>query len=164
MTAITQSFTRFKRSVGQRFRWGYFLQDNVTGSIGLTVWVTVLALVTAVYTVKQLSAAPLWTIIILVVWGASLALAIAGGLFQRHTKVGDWLGTNLVSSVSNALLTLFLMLLLAAAFRGVWSYAVVNATFDPALTPPDVRTKTGATWGWLAATYDDPAVQAVQGG
>jgi len=159
MAAITQSLSRFRSSVGQRFRWDYFLQDNITSSVGLMIWVAVLALVTAVYTNSQLSAAPLATIIILVVWGIFLALAIASGLFQRHTKVGDWLGANLVGSVSNALLTLFLMLLLASSFRGIWSYAVVNATFDPALTAPDVRTQTGATWGWLAATNADPEVQ-----
>ena len=158
MTAITQSFTDLRSSIGQRFRWDYFLQDNITGSVGLTIWVAILALVTAVYTVNQLSAQPLWTIIILIVWGVALVLAIASGLLQRHTRVGDWLLANLVGSVSNALLTLFLMLVLAAALRGAWSYAVVNATFDPALTAPDVRTNSGATWGWLAPSSDDPAV------
>ncbi len=158
MTALTQSLTRLKSSVGQRFRWDYFLQDNITSSVGLTIWVAVLALVTLFYTVNQLSAAPLSTIIILIIWGAFLALAIASGLFQRHTKIGDWLGANLVSSVSNALLTLFLMLLLASALRGVWSYAVVNATFDPAETAPDVRVNSGATWGWLAASSNEEGV------
>ncbi len=157
MTAITQSFTDLRSSIGRRFRWDYFLQDNVTGSVGLMIWVAVLGLITVFYTISQLSAEPLWTIIILVVWAAFLILAIASGLFQRHTRVGDWLGANLVGSVSNALLTLFLMLLLAAAFRGAWSYAVTNATFDPALTAPDVRTNTGGTWGWLASSENGGA-------
>ena len=157
MAAITQSFTRLKSSFGNRFRWDYFLQDNITGSVGLTIWVAVLALVTIVYTINQLSASPLFTIIILIAWAVFLALAIASGLFQRHTKVGDWLGANLVSSVSNSLLTLFLMLVLAATVRGAWSYAVTNATFDPALTAPDVRENSGATWGWLASTENGGA-------
>lgn len=157
MAAITQSLTRLKSSFGNRFRWDYFLQDNITGSVGLTIWVAVLALITAVYTIGQLSASPLFTIIILIVWAIFLALAINSGLFQRHTKIGDWLGANLVSSVSNSLLTLFLMLLLAATVRGAWSYAVTNATFDPALTAPDVRENSGATWGWLASTENGGA-------
>lgn len=158
MAAITQSFTDLRSSIGQRFRWDYFLLDNVTGSLGLTLWVAVLAIAAIVTAISQLSSEPLWTIIILVAWVVSLALAIAGGLFRRHTIVGDWLRANLVGSVSNALLTLLLMLLLAAAFRGAWSYGVANATIDPALTRPDIRTNTGATWGFLAASSDDPEV------
>lgn len=152
MTAITQSIAQLKESVGKRFRWDYFIQDNVTSSVGLTIWVVLLGLTTLFYTINQLGAATLPTIIILIAWSVMLALAIASGLLQRHTKAGDWLGSNLVDSVSNALLTLFLMLLLFSAFRGAWSYAVTNATFDPALTAPDVRTKDGATWGWLASS------------
>ena len=33
---------------------------------------------------------------------------------------------------------------------------MVTATFDPAVTAPDQRTNTGATWGFLAASSDDP--------
>ena len=162
MAAITQSITRLKNSLGGgKFRWDYFLQDNVTGSVGQMIWVALLAFITIAYTVSQLSSATTggWAIVILIVWVIFLALAIASGLFQKHTKVGDWLGSNLVSSVSNSLLTLLIMLLLASAFRGVWSYAIANATFRASETAPDVRTKNGATWGWLAASSDDPDVQ-----
>lgn len=158
MTTITQSFTQLKGSLGKRFRWDYFLQDNVTSSVWLTVWVVVLALVTAAYTARKLSEAPLLTILVLVVWVAFLVLAIASGLFQKHTKVGDWLGENLVGSVSNAILTLLMMLILLFAFLGAWKYAVTDATFDPALTAPDVRDNEGGTWGWLAASSDNPDV------
>ena len=157
MAAITESIANFRSSLGKRFRWDYFLQDNLTGSVWLTVWVSVLALATLVFLISQFSAAGVWTTVILLVWLAFLGLSIANSLFGRRTAVGQWLGTNLVSSVSNSLMTLFLMLMLAAAFRGAWSYAVVNATFDPALTAPDVRTKDGATWGWLASSENGGA-------
>jgi His/Glu/Gln/Arg/opine family amino acid ABC transporter permease subunit len=86
----------------------------------------------------------------LVAVGVGLALAVANGLFQYHTRVGEWLRLNLLSSVSNVLLTILLLLLLVAAFRGAWQYAVVNATFDPDLTAPAVRGPAdGATWGVL---------------
>ncbi len=158
MTAITQSLSQFKGSIGQHFRWDYFIQDNITSSIWLTIWIVLLTMATVVYTVGQAASSPVPTVIIIIVWIAILGLAIAGGLFQKHTKIGDWLGDNLVGSVSNALLTLLLMLWLASAFRSVLSYAVINATFDPALTAPEVRTKDGATWGWLAATSSNPEV------
>jgi general L-amino acid transport system permease protein len=150
MAAFTESLTRIRSSVEQRFNWNYFLQDNITGSLWLTVWVLFLALVTTFYTIRQLEVAPLSTIIILVAVGIGLALAVANGLFQYHTRVGEWLRLNLLNSVSNVLLTILLLLLLVAAFRGAWQYAVVNATFDPDLTAPAVRGPAdGATWGVL---------------
>ena len=151
MAAFTESLTRIRSSVEQRFNWNYFLQDNITGSLWLTVWVLFLALVTTFYMIRQLEVAPLSTIIILVAVGVGLVLAVANGLFQYHTRVGEWLRLNLLSSVSNVLLTILLLLLLVAAFRGAWQYAVVNATFDPDLTAPAVRGPAdGATWGVLA--------------
>ena len=63
MTTFTESITQFQSSMSKRFNWDYFLQDNVTGSIWLTIWVTLLALVTAVYTVGQLRVSPIFSII-----------------------------------------------------------------------------------------------------
>jgi His/Glu/Gln/Arg/opine family amino acid ABC transporter permease subunit len=157
MAAFTESFTKIRSSVENRFHWQYFLQDNVTGSPLLAVWVLVLALGTAFYTVRQLNVAPLSTIIILIAIGIGLVLAVANGLFQYHTKVGHWLKFNLLSSVSNVLLTLLLSLWLASAARGIWQYAVVDATFSPAETAPAVRQElgvTGASWGVLAPSSD----------
>lgn len=157
MAAISESIANVRSSIGNRFNWEYFLQDNVTGSRWQTAWVILLTLATAGLLAGQLSSAPTWTVAILIIWAVFLGLAIANSLFGRRTRVGEWLATNLVSSVSNSLMTLFLMLVLAAAFRGFWSYAIVNATFDPALTAPDVRTKDGATWGWLASSENGGA-------
>jgi ABC-type amino acid transport system permease subunit len=159
MAAITESITQLKNSVGRHFNWTYFLQDNLTGSAGLTVWVILLALITISYTVKQVVVAPLSTTLILLVVGIGISLVIASSLFRRHTKVGDWLKVNLINSISNVLLTLLILLLLASAARGVWQYAVVNASFDPAETTPDLRPQDGGTWGVLAASSDDPNVQ-----
>lgn len=154
MTTITETITQFQSSVGKRFKWEYFLLDNITGSPLLMIWVAALTLVTGFYTVRQMAAHPLSTTIILVLVAIGALLVIAGELFQRHTTVGDWLKNNALDSVSNILLTLLVLLLLAAAARGIWSYAVVDATFDPALTAPDVRQKTGATWGVIIGARD----------
>ena len=147
MATITESIAQFQTSLEKRFNWEYFLQDNVTGSPLLTVWVAVLSLATVVYTIKQLAVAPLSTIIILILVAAGLLLVIAGQLFHRHTRVGDWLKDNLLGSISNTLLTVFILLMLVAAARGMWRYAVADATFDPALTAPEDRPEDGATWG-----------------
>ena len=39
-------------------------------------------------------------------------------------------------------------------FRGAWQYAVVNASFDPDKTTPDLRPENGATWGVLIGAKD----------
>ncbi len=65
MAAITE---RFQESVGRRFNWQYFLQDNITGSWLLTIWVIVLSLATLALTIQQSSAFPTATIIIVLAW------------------------------------------------------------------------------------------------
>ena len=72
---------------------------------------------------------------------------MAEGLHIRHTSLGRWLKSNLLSSLSNALLTLFLLLVLFALANSIWQWAVVNATFSPEQTLPEVRSQDGANWG-----------------
>jgi len=50
------------------------------------------------------------------------------------------------NSVSNTLITLLLALLVGQVVSQIWNWGYVNATFDPALTAPDVRAN-GASWG-----------------
>jgi general L-amino acid transport system permease protein len=155
MATTTGSFTeRFQESVGRRFNWHYFVQDNITGSWLLTVWVVILALATLALTIRQLNVLPTATIIILLVWFISLLVAAAEGLHIRHSRIGRWLKTNLLSSVSNALLTLFLLLVIAVILDSIWQWAVVNATFSPALTEPTVRSHDGANWGVIIGAWD----------
>ncbi len=154
MAAITESITNIRNSVGRRFNWDYFLHDNLTGSTFLTVWVAILFVVTLLYTISQLNESFLGTLIILIAWLVGLGFTIASGLFQRRNRIGDWLHDNLLSSISNALLTLLIVLFLATLFRGAWSYAVANASFDPAKTTPDTRPENGAAWGVLIGAKD----------
>jgi len=157
---LTESLTQLRESVERRFNWRYFIQDNLTSSWILAIWVVALALVTLFYTISQLRAEPLVTSLILVVWIAGILLVVGETLFQVRSNLADWLRRNLLSSLSNTLLTLFLLLALASFFRGAWDYAVTRATFDPALTSPENRTEdTGASWGFLAASSDDPEKQ-----
>jgi general L-amino acid transport system permease protein len=151
MAAITE---RFQESVSRRFHWQYFLQDNIIGSWLLTVWVVVLTLATLAFTGRQLITFPTATTIILVFWLAAILLAVTEGLGIRYSRPGRWLKSNLLSSVSNTLLTLLLVLVIYAIINGIWQWAVVNATFDPALTAPEYRNPDGATWGVIVGAWD----------
>jgi general L-amino acid transport system permease protein len=147
MTTITDSVTELRESAGRGFDWRLFLQDNITGSWYQTVMVAILTLVTAFYTVGQFNKLPIPTIIVLVVWLVGILMVVIGELRHKHTQTSRWLKANLLSSVSNTLLSLFLLLLLVFAAIGLWQWGVVNATFSPALTAPEYQTEDGATWG-----------------
>ncbi len=154
MTIIPETLSQFQSSVGKRFNWDYFLQDNITGSPLLMIWVVVLTLVTAFYTVKQMAVAPVSTTIILILVAIGVALVIAGELFQRHTAIGDWLKNNALNSIANTLLTLLMLLLLVAAARGFLNYSYFEATFDSTATAPEFRDGEGATWGVIWGAKD----------
>ncbi len=155
MAAITESLSeRFQETMSRRFNWQYFLQDNITGSWLLTAWVIILSLATLILTVRQLAAAPTATTILLLVWFIALLAAAAEGLHIRYSRVGRWLKANLLGSVSNAMLTLFLLLVIYVIADSIWQWAVVNATFSPALTAPDVRSHDGANWGVIIGAWD----------
>ena len=78
MTAITGSLSeRIQESVGRRFNWQYFLQDNITSSWLLTVWVVILTLATLALTIRQLNVSPMGTTIILLVWFIEVLVIIS---------------------------------------------------------------------------------------
>lgn len=155
MSAITESFKqRFQGTAGRGLNWGYFLQDNITGSWLLTIWVIALTLVTAVYTARQMIATPISTTIILVLWAIGILMALFDALHIRHTRVGNWLKTNLLSSVSNSLLTLLILLMIIVAAISMWQWGVVNATWSPALTAPEFQNPDGASWGVIIGAWD----------
>ena len=155
MATRTESLTeRFQEIVERRFNWSYWVQDNITGSKLLTIWVIILALATLGLTISQMGQFPAATIVSLAFWLMGILLAAAEGFRIRHTRVGGWLKANLLSSVSNTLLTLFLLLLLFALANSIWQWAVVNATFSPELTAPEVRSQDGANWGVIIGAWD----------
>ena len=132
--------------LSKRFNWQYFLQDNVTGSRALAIWVAILAATTLAVTIGQLQAAPRRAGLILLIWAISVLASIIGELFNLHTFVSRWLKENMYSSVSNTLVTLLISLFIGQVGASLWDWGYVNATFDPALTAPDVRSS-GASWG-----------------
>jgi general L-amino acid transport system permease protein len=153
-TVIDSLNERIQESVGQRFNWEYFLQDNVTGSWLQTVGVIVLTLATLALMGRQWISFPTATTVIIIAWLIGLVLAVLEGLHVFHSAPGRWLRANLLSSISNALLTLFLLLVIYAIADSIWQWAVVNATFSPALTEPQYRNPDGATWGVIPGAWD----------
>ena len=147
MTSLTDSITQWRGSIGRGINWQVFLLDNITGSWYQTVFVAVLALAGVFYTVRQFGNAPILTLVVLVLWLAGILMVVVGELRHHHTAVSRWLKNNLLSSVSNTLLTLLLTLLLVSAVVGVGQWAFVNATFDSTRTAPEFQPDDGATWG-----------------
>ncbi len=147
MTTLTDSTTQEKGSFGRDINWNIFLLDNITGSWYQTVFVAVLTLATAVYTVRQFGNAPILTLIVLIAWLVGVLMVVVGELGHKHTAVSRWLKNNLLSSVSNTLLTLILTLILVSAAVGIGQWAFVNATFDSTRTAPEFQPDDGATWG-----------------
>lgn len=130
----------------KRFNWDYFLQDNITGSRALLIWVLLLAAATLGVAIAQLRAAPNRAGTVIALWVVVVLATMIGELFTLHTFVTRWLQKNMLNSVSNTLITLLLALLISQVAASLWSWGYVNATFDPALTGPDVRAS-GASWG-----------------
>ena len=68
MATATASLTeRLQETLERRFNWSYWLQDNITGSALLTIWVIILALVTVGLTIRQMVQFPAATAVTLAV-------------------------------------------------------------------------------------------------
>lgn len=150
MTVLSKPAEEKRGTFTKRFNWEYFLQDNLTGSRALTIWVIVLALVTLFVAVLQVNSAPVRSTILIAVWIIAILSVVIGELFNLHNPVSRWIKDNVLSSISNTLVTLLIVLLVAQVLSGLWSWGVVNATFDSTKTAPEFRTS-GATWGVLWA-------------
>ena len=146
MATITKSLAKKRFQYNDRINWNYFLQDNLTGSWLTMVTVAVLLVLTALAFVGAIGARPGITWIITLIWLAAVVVVAVGELFTLNLYVNDWLKKNLISSVSNALLTLFLALLITTVLSGIVQWGIIDATWSPARTPTDLRGE-GATWG-----------------
>lgn len=143
LTNTTEERTGF---ISKRFNWDYFLQDNITGSRGLTIWVAFLALLTLGVSIGQLASAPVRSIIIIAVWALAILAVVVDVLLDRYTVVSRWLKENMLNSVVNTIVTLLLSLLIGQLIGSLWQWGFVDATFSTATTAPELRS-TGASWG-----------------
>ena len=152
MSAIYQNLQSLVR--GQReinFNPSQFVQENITRSWLLTVWVVVMTYITVQVTLSQLEASPVTTILVLVVWALSVGMTVVNEVTRNHSNVSNWLKNNLYSSITNVEISLVLTLLIIAAIQGFINWAFTTASFS---TNPEVAAQTldsfaepGANWG-----------------
>ncbi len=145
MTTNMESTTQ--ENAGRNINWQLLMKDNVTGSWYQTIAMFFLTILTVNYAVKQFAVLPASTLIIVGLLLVGIASVVIGELRAKHNSLSRWLKENLISSLSNILLTLLIMLLLVSVVNSAWQWGVVNASFDPEATSPQVRPENGATWG-----------------
>jgi len=129
------------------------LQGWAQESLWATPWqllgnLLLLALAVAVFR-GQWVAAPLVTGVLGGLWLAGVVWVAQAALRHRYDDVSQWLKDRLFGSPSSALITLIIVLWLAAAARGLLNWAIFDASF--AAEPAAIREHTGATWGIIFA-------------
>jgi len=149
----TVPITRQRREI--HFDGRRIFREHFGRSWWLALWLLLLAYVTLLYTLNQFGQATLTTTAVAVIWLATLSATVYNEMTHAHHPLTLWLKDNLYSSVTNALLTLLLTLLILAAVRGFVDYAIVRASFttDPDLAKATLAQyeKAGANWGAVIA-------------
>jgi general L-amino acid transport system permease protein len=130
-----------------------FVQEHITRSWWLTAWLILLTLFTVRFTIRQLAAAPVVTSIVLVVWLVTMVMMVVNELLHQHTAMTLWLKNNLYNSITNAQISLILLLLILAALRGFFNYALANASFTT--DPTALGEFSGANWGAVLANMSN---------
>lgn len=124
-----------------------FIKANVTKSRWLMAWIAFLLLAILIILRIQFSSSISRTLLLLLVWGASVAWMVVAEVQKKHSKQTLWLKDNLYSTLSNCLITLLLFLILIPTFLAMYGWAVQDATFTADAVAVKASEKTGASWG-----------------
>lgn len=122
-------------------------QENVWATPWQALGNLALLLFTAWAFRGQMARVPLLAGVIGALWLAGLLWVAANALGHRRDPLSQWLKERLFASPASALLTLIIVLWLAAAARGLVNWAIVNASFT------GKGEHTGATWGVIFANF-----------
>ena len=162
MTTLFQNLQTFVRGDVGHFSWRQFFREQIFSSWFNALWLLVLTYVTVRVVASQFASSPVTTGVILVVWALTVAATAAGNVLRQHTNTSYWLSRNLYSSISAALVSLALTLLLIGAVRSFIGWAVIRASFS---TDPEVAAQTlsqwenpGANWGAVIDNFRNLAV------
>ncbi|MCB9007447.1 MAG: amino acid ABC transporter permease [Ardenticatenaceae bacterium] len=129
MTTIPQRQTRFNLPADFQAQINRFVTEQITHSWLLTLWLIVLTLFTINTIVGRVQAAPVSTIIVLVVWAATVILVAFNELRHKHNALSLWLKNNMYNTITNIQISLLIVLGLIAAIVAFYNYAWVNASF-----------------------------------
>lgn len=156
MTALRQNFQSLLGGDREiRFNAAQFVQENITRSVWLTLWLLLLTYITVTYTIGQLQTSPFLTSVILLTWLVTLGMTVINEITRRHIPVTRWLKENLYSSITNVEVSLLLILLIIAGLRGFIDYSFVRASYttDPEQAAANFEAmeaqgiEPGANWG-----------------
>lgn len=95
----------------------------------LTLWLILLTVFTFNVIVNRLQAAPVSTIVVLVVWLVTVALVAVNELRHKHNALSLWLKNNMYNTITNVQISVLIVLGFIAAIIGSYQYAWVNASF-----------------------------------
>jgi general L-amino acid transport system permease protein len=143
MATLYHNLQTFLRGDTGQFSWRRFIREQIFSSLWYALWLLLLAYLTVRVAAGQFADAPLATLVILLVWALLLTATAVGNISHQHTPATFWLSRNLFNSISGALITLLLVLLLVGAARGFLGWAVVRASFT---TNPEAAAQTLAQW------------------
>ena len=130
MTTLPQKQTRFNfLPEDLQVQLNRFVTEQITRSWVLTLWVILLTVFTAAMVVNRVQAAPISTILVLVVWVVTVALVVVNELRHKHNALSLWLKNNMYNSITNTQISLLIVLGIIAAIIGFYNYAWVNASF-----------------------------------
>ncbi len=143
MTTLYHNLQTFLRGDTGHFSWRHFLREHVFSSWAYVLWLLLLSYITIRVVAGQLAAAPITTAAILLAWALLLTFTAVSNVLHQHTPLTFWLSRNLFNSITGAVVSLLLVLLLLAAARGFFGWAFARASFS---TDPDVAAQTLAQW------------------
>ena len=129
MTTIPQRQTRFNLPADFQVQINRFVTEQITRSWVLTLWLILLTLFTINTIVGRVQAAPVSTILVLIVWIVTVILVAVNELRHKHNALSLWLKNNMYNTITNTQISLLLVLGIIAAVIAFYNYAWVNASF-----------------------------------
>ena len=129
MTTLPQNLTRLSLPADAQVQVNRFIKEQITRSWVLTLWIVALTLFTINTIVGRVQAAPVSTIVVLIVWAVTVVLVAVNELRHKHNALSLWLKNNMYNSITNTQISLLIVLGIIAAVIGFYNYAWVNASF-----------------------------------
>jgi ABC-type amino acid transport system permease subunit len=129
MTTLPQNQTPFNLPADFRVQIDRFVAEQVRRSWIFTLWLAVLTLFTLNIIVNRVQAAPISTILVLIIWVVTVALVAVNELRHKHNALSLWLKNNMYNNITNTQISLLIVLGLIAAAMSFYTYAWTNASF-----------------------------------